>query len=110
MSGKSDQVLLNYTRESYGDSFQADLLDQYKLFVQSAESVSARRIASTRYLLTLNAAIVGLYGFQSSGISSNWWTILLPIMGIAFSILWHRIIKSHQELNTIKFDIILELE
>ena len=36
----------------YGDSFRSDLLEQYKLYVQSAENVSARRVASSRYLLS----------------------------------------------------------
>ena len=64
MSDQPNASLFNHSEESYGDSFNAHLLEQYKLYVQSAENVSARRIASSRYLLTLNAAIVALYGLQ----------------------------------------------
>ena len=35
---------------------------------------------------------------------------LVPIPGILVSVLWHRIIKSHKDLNTVKFKIIHELE
>ena len=67
MDDKPAKQLLRCDRESYGDSFTSDLLEQYKLYVQSAENVSARRVASSRYLLTLNAALVALYGVQSAG-------------------------------------------
>lgn len=110
MAGRLDEVLLRCTSETYGGSFNADLLEQYKLYVQSAENVSARRVASSRYLLTLNVALVALYGFQSSNLSPGWWTVLVPVLGISVSVLWHLIIKSHKDLNAVKFKIIHELE
>lgn len=106
----SGGALFRCTKETYGESFNADLLEQYKLYVQSAENVSARRVASHRYLLTLNVALVALYGFQSSSLGPGWWTILVPILGISVSALWHWIIKSHKDLNAVKFGIIHELE
>ena len=101
--------LFNYTKETYKGSFSTDLLEQYKLYVQSAENVSARRLASSRYLLTLNTALVALYGFQSVSLE-NYFAILIPVIGIFASLLWCRIIKSHRDLNTVKFEIIHELE
>ena len=102
--------LINHTDETYGGSFYTDLLEQYKLYVQSAENVSARRVASSRYLLTLNSALVALYGVQSVGFGQNDWSILIPAMGVLVSVLWCRIIKSHADMNRIKFDVIFELE
>ena len=61
-------------KESYGDSFVSDLLEQYKLYVQSAENVSSRRVTSNRYLLTINAALVALYGLQSANFGQGYWT------------------------------------
>lgn len=110
MTSRPDEVLFLCTKETYGDSFNTDLLEQYKLYVQSAENVSARRVASSRYLLTLNVALVAFYGFQASNLSPDWWTMLAPILGISVSVLWHRIIKSHKDLNAVKFRIIHELE
>ena len=97
-------------KESYGDTFGSDLLEQYKLYVQSAENVSARRVASNRYLLTLNAALVALYGVQSANFGQGYWTLLIPVIGIPVSLLWYLIIKSHADLNRIKFKVIHELE
>ncbi len=110
MSQQSNGRLVHYTKETYGDSFGPDLLEQYKIYVQSAENVSARRVASSRYLLTLNIALVTLYGIQSEGFGQSYWTTLVPILGILVSVLWYQIIKSHSDLNTVKFKIIRQLE
>ena len=110
MSCPSDTHLINNTKESYGDTFGSDLLEQYKLYVQSTENVSARRVASNRYLLTLNAGLVALYGVQSANFGQGYWTLLIPVMGIPVSLLWYLIIKSHADLNRVKFKVIHELE
>lgn len=102
--------LFHYTKETYKGFFNADLLEQYKLYVQSAENVSARRIASSRYLLTLNSALIALYGLQSASFGQNSWALLIPILGLSVSLLWHQIIKSHKDLNAVKFKIIHEFE
>ena len=110
MSQQSNKCLVHHTKETYGDSFGTDLLEQYKMYVQSAENVSARRVASSRYLLTLNIALVTLYGIQSGGFGQSYWTMLVPILGILVSVLWYQIIKSHRDLNAVKFQIIHQLE
>lgn len=110
MNDQPDGALFAFTKESYGGSFEAALLEQYKLYVQSAENVSARRVASSRYLLTVNAALVALYGFQSQLLEPPWLNILVPFLGVLVSLLWHRIIVSHKDLNAVKFEIIHKLE
>ena len=75
MSQQSNKRLVHSTKGTYGDSFGTDLLEQYKMYVQSAENVSARRVASSRYLLTLNIALVTLYGIQSEGFVQSYWTV-----------------------------------
>lgn len=94
----------------YGETFSADLLEQYKVFVGSAENVSARRIASSRLLLALNAGLVALYGFVPAGFGEGWLAMPVPLLGIFVCLLWYRIIQSHQDLNRVKFELIHELE
>lgn len=98
------------SEDTYGGSFHADLLEQYKVYVQSAENVSARRVAANRFMLTINAALVALYGLQSASFGQGYWTLLIPIIGVPVSVLWYLIIKSYADLNRIKFDVIHELE
>ena len=110
MNEQSDTRLIPQDCESYGDSFTSHLLEQYKLYVQSAENVSSRRVISNRYLLTISAALVALYGLQSANFGQGYWTLLIPFIGILVSVLWYLIIKSHADLNRVKFDVIHELE
>ena len=97
-------------KEDFGDSFAGALVEQYKLYVNSAENVSTRRIASSRLFLALNAGLVALYGIQPSGFVQNWWALAVPLVGIAVCLLWDRIITSHRDLNSVKFDLIQEIE
>ena len=110
MDDQEREPLILQAEEAYGISFKADLVEQYKLYVQSAENVSARRVASNRYLLTINAALVALYGLQSANFGQDCWTLLIPVVGIPVSLLWYLIIESHADLNRVKFDVIHELE
>ena len=110
MAGRSGEGVVRCSRDAYGETFTADLLEQYKLYVQSAEHVSARRLASSRLLLGLNAGLIALYGIQPAGFGQSWWAAAVPILGIAVSLLWSRIIRSHKELNRVKFELIHELE
>ena len=110
MSKHSMQNLIHNSAQDYAGDFNSDLLEQYKIYVQSAENVSARRVASSRYLLTLNVALVALYGFQSVGFGQSCWALIIPIVGIPVSVLWYLIIKSHADLNRVKFKVIHEFE
>ena len=61
-------------------------------------------------LPTLNTAIVALYGFQSADFGESYWTLLVPSIGIFVSLIWFLIIKSHADLNSVKFALIHEME
>ena len=110
MANQERESAIHQTADTYGGSFHADLLEQYKLYVQSAENVSSRRVASSRYLLTLNAALVALYGLHPANFGQGYWTLLIPFIGISVSVLWYLIIKSHADLNRVKFDVIHKFE
>ena len=110
MAGRPGEDVVRCSRDAYGETFTADLLEQYKLYVQSAEHVSARRLASSRLLLGLNAGLAALYGIQPASFGQSGWAIAVPILGIAVSLLWSRIIRSHRDLNRVKFELIHELE
>ena len=110
MSDQLDKRLVHYTKETYDGSFSTDLLEQYKLYVQSADNVSTRRVSSNRYILTVNAALVASYGFQSTNSGLTIWTIPIAVAGIIVSLLMWSIIKSHRDLNAVKFKVIHELE
>ncbi|MGC2518282.1 MAG: hypothetical protein WA373_04150 [Burkholderiales bacterium] len=110
MSKQTPPQLIHHTKESYGGSFKADLFEQYKLYVASAEKISERRISANNYLLTVNAFLVTLYSLLAASQYKNYWTILVPVAGVLVSLTWHRMITSYRDLNTVKFKVIHELE
>jgi hypothetical protein len=102
--------LIRHTQESYGESFKAHLFEQYKLYVESAEKISERRVSANNYLLTVNAFLVTLYGLLAASSYKGGWAVLVPVAGVLVSLTWHRIITSYRDLNTVKFKVIHELE
>lgn len=102
--------IIRHSREDYGEDFKRHLLEQYKLYVESAEKISERRLSANNYLLTVNTLFVTLYGLLSETIYDGIWTVLVPLAGILVSLTWHRIITSYRDLNTVKFKVIHELE
>jgi len=110
MSKEPSTRLIQHTKESYGETFAADLFEQYKLYVASAEKISERRISANNYLLTVNAFLITLYGLLAASQYRSYWTVLVPISGILVALTWHRVITSFRDLNTVKFSVIHELE
>lgn len=110
MADQPTPKLIAQTPAVYGESFKADLFEQYKLYVESAEKISDRRVAANNYLLTVNAFLVTLYGLVAASRFNSFWTILVPVAGLLVALTWHRIITSYRDLNTVKFNVIHELE
>jgi hypothetical protein len=80
-------------------------LDLYKVAVEMADRVSARRATANAFFLTVNTALLA---FVSSGSLSVLW--LVSLAGIALSGTWWMLLKSYRELNVAKFEVITEME
>lgn len=96
-------------REDYGPNYDEHLLAIYKMFVNTTESVSQRRLAANSFFLTLNSVLVGF----ASYIGTNQLFLEIPIIsgvGIVVSYAWYRLIRSYRELNSAKFEVIHAIE
>ena len=103
--------LFPMTAERYGPDHQRHLLDQYRLYVESAEKVSEWRNGTNNYFITVNSALVALYGLLGTlATPSRGWSLGLPVAGIAACVAWWLLVASYRHLNTAKFKIIHELE
>jgi hypothetical protein len=80
-------------------------LELYKLAVEMADRVSARRATANAFFLTVNTALLA---FVSSGSLNVLW--LVAWAGIALSATWWVLLQSYRELNAAKFDVITEME
>jgi hypothetical protein len=76
----------------------------YKLAVEMADRVSARRSVANSFFLTINTGIVALMA-GSDGL--KWY---VPVAGLLFCVTWWALRKSYRDLNSAKFQIILGME
>jgi hypothetical protein len=80
-------------------------LDLYKLTVEMADRVTARRGAANSFFLALNAALAAFAG--SRGSASSW---IVPAAGVLLAAAWWLLLRSYRDLNAAKFSVILEME
>jgi hypothetical protein len=90
-------------RDALLDELPASYLELYKLAVEMADRVSARRAVANSFFLTVNTGLVALLGSQNL----RWY---VAAAGILFTFTWWSLLKSYRELNRAKFDVILEME
>lgn len=102
--------LQSRTPEEYGDKYQDHLLEQYKLFVETAQHTSDKRQNANNYLLTLNSSLVTLFVVFISTFGNHRWNALIPATGLIVCFIWWSLVDSYKDLNTAKFAVIHELE
>ena len=103
-----EEQLLSLPKDDYGERYQDHVLEIYKLYVQSADNISARRQSANSFFLSVNTAIIGAVGYLSDGIGSFGWAVSLA--GIVLCVAWYRSVRAYKDLNSGKFKIIHEIE
>lgn len=95
------------------DSQRSILLEQYKLYIEMTDRVSARRDAMHSLFLTLHSLFVAGFGYLARNFIEmpHKVFLLLPLLAFcAFCYAWWRLVKSYRQLNTAKFKVIAEME
>src|SRR2546423_6198448 len=90
------------------------LVEQYKLYVEMADRISARRADTNKfYISLLTALLVILSIVVEKNILSNiqgFVLLAIGILGIALCFVWIVNIRSYSQLNTGKFTVIHDME
>ena len=81
--------------------------EQYRMFVESAEKNSERRINQNNIYLTFSLALFSFISITDLDIVPFY---ILYILGIIISIIWFFTIDNYSKRNKVKFDIINEYE
>lgn len=100
--------LVSQSRDTYGESFQTHCLEMYKLQVQMADKISARRQAANSFFLTVNTAVVGLVSYVGNAFGD--WNWVVSVSGLVLCIVWVRLVHAYKNLNAIKFNVICDIE
>jgi hypothetical protein len=84
----------------------------YKLAVEMADRVSARRLTSNAFFVTVNTGLAGLMAFAYANVASDHRFILwiVALVGLLLSLTWFFAIRSYKRLNKSKFEVIHQLE
>ncbi len=78
-------------------------LELYKLAVEMADRISARRALANTFFLTVNTGLVALLG----GRNLRWY---VAAAGIMFALAWWWLLQSYRKLNAAKFEVINAIE
>ncbi len=105
--------LSNSKEEDYPKTQEQEhILEQYKLYVGSAEKVTDRRNAANTFYLTLTTSIAGVIGYvKTNDFDNDKYLILgLSISAILICIYWVNLLENYRKLNSGKFKVIHEIE
>jgi hypothetical protein len=107
--------LLAVKEKDYGPNYKQHLLELYKLYVEMADNVSARRSRANTFFLSVNTLLVTAIGILSelqSGFETLnlWWVLVASFAGILFCWTWLSTINSYRQLNSGKFKVIHLIE
>jgi low affinity Fe/Cu permease len=106
---KKSQHVCRIDASDYGDKYADHLLEQYKLFVQMADQISARRATANNYFLAVNSLLVALSGaLPALTAKPAAWQVVIPVAGIILCATWLVLIRSYRTMNTAKFKVIHE--
>lgn len=95
---------------------QTQRFELYRLYLATAERVSDRRAATNSWMLSVNSAIVALYGYLAIGdetvstLEKSAWLLAIPASGVLVCLSWAALLSSFSQLNSAKFDVLQDIE
>jgi hypothetical protein len=93
--------------------------DVYKLAVEMADRISARRGTANAFFFTIHSALIAVIGFvrptqpgqhQSAQHVDTFGPIYVAVGGVVLAAAWWLMLKSYRDLNRAKFAVINEME
>ena len=91
---------------------RAEVLELYKLAVEMADRISARRGTANAFFLSVQTTFIALvsWGFPRFSGSPWWVSVAVFLAGATLSATWWMQLRSYRDLNTAKFKVINKLE
>ena len=95
-----------------GEKDRTAILEQYKLYVEMADRISARRGLTNTFFLTLNTAIFAAIGASWKGrLAFPAWILVFPLVALLIQCCaWFLLVRSYRQLNSAKYIVIGLLE
>jgi len=92
--------------------YASTVLEQYKMYVEMTDRISARRALANTFFLTLNSAIFTAIGFffVNHPHAASWLVVFPAFVLVTECMAWFWQIRSYRQLNSGKFAVIGALE
>lgn len=103
VGGQPDEVGIEAQAAMVAAELPGNYFEIYKIAVEMADRISARRGLANSFFLTINTAVMGILGTYNV----RWY---LAVAGMILCISWWALLKSYRDLNRAKFEIILTME
>lgn len=84
------------------------MVEQYKIAVQMADSISQRRGTANSFYITMLTLLFAIITAFSNG--NKWFLCIMSFLGCAVSFSWLVLIISYKRLNAAKYRIIKRME
>lgn len=98
-------MLESVDRKTYGEDYDAAVLEQWKTCVEMANSNTDKRNNANNLFITINSALFAVITF-----AWDYKSILLSVIGIIVCALWFTTIRSYRQLSSVKYHIVNEIE
>jgi len=88
--------------------YSSTLLEQYKIYVEMADRISARRGLANTFFLTLNSAIFTVIGvFWTNRPHAASWLLVFPVLVLFGQCMaWFWLVRSYRQLNAAKYAVV----
>jgi hypothetical protein len=93
-------------------AYQGAILEQYKIYVEMADRISARRALANTFFLTLNTALFSVFGlvWKDPPHAPRGLLVLPLVIVLGLCLAWFWIVRSYRQLNAGKYAVIGALE
>ena len=88
----------------------------FELYLSTAEKASDRRAQANTWMLSVNSAMVGLYGYLQADKPAvdtahrPIWLWAIPVAGAIVCLAWAALLESYHRLSQAKFAVLAQLE
>ncbi|HVW41174.1 MAG TPA: hypothetical protein VHC18_07475 [Amycolatopsis sp.] len=95
-----------------GAQYRATILEQYRVYVEMADRISARRALTNTFFLTINTAVFTVVGvLWANRPTGPVWFLVFPLLALLGECAaWFYLVRSYRQLNTAKYAVIGALE
>lgn len=100
------------TYDGGNERYLGAILEQYRIYVEMADRISARRALANTFFVTLNTAVLTAIGvFWNRSPNGSDWSLIVPLVVLLGQCMtWFWLVRSYRQLNTAKYVVIGSLE